>query len=495
MSAFAKVMAHYEEQHALDAAIGLMSWDRQVLMPSGGASARTAQVQALTRMLHARRTSDEMARALEDATSETEPGSVPAAMLRNLQKSVDHARKLPAALVARKAKASSDAYDTWRLAKPNADYSLMEPHYRELFSIARETSECLGYVAHPYDALINLYEEGATTADADRMFSAIKQPTIDLVRHFQNNGIAVDDSFLIRDWPQEDLRSFAQSIATTVGFDFDRGRLDLCGNAFCSGSTSRDVRMTTRPSEHFKGVISSSLHEMGHGLYEQGSPAEWDRTPLSGGASLAVHESQSRLWENIVGRSLGFWTHFHPKLAERFPYLGTIPHRDLYRAVNKVNPTYIRVGADELTYNLHILIRYELEVALVTGALDTKDLPDAWNSKYEAYLGIVPPHDGLGCLQDVHWSRGSVGYFPTYSMGNLIGGQIWETLVQGIGDPSESFARGDFSGVLGWLQDHVYRHASRYEPAELVTKVTGRTMEPGPWLKYATEKYHSIYGL
>jgi carboxypeptidase Taq len=281
----------------------------------------------------------------------------------------------------------------------------------------------------------------------------------------------------------------------TIGFDYDRGRLNVAPNAFCSNFGCTDVRMTTRPSDHIKGIVSSSLHEMGHGLYEQGSPLEWNGTPLGGGISLAVHESQSRLWENVVGRSRGFWKRFLPDLQAAFPQLNGLDAEAMYRAINKVAPEFVRVGADELTYNLHILVRFELEVELITGRLDINDLPEAWNAKYTEYLGITPPTNTLGCLQDVHWSRGYVGYFPTYAMGNLIGLQMWACLRKDIPNAEAMMEAGEFGEILGWLQEKVYRQGRRYTPSELVTRITGRPMEAGDWLAYANAKYRDIYDL
>lgn len=495
MSAYGKLLSLYEEVAALRAGQNLMGWDQQVLMPPGGASARAAHMQRLRRMAHERMTSDAMARAVEEAARETDPNSDEGRSVAALKRDLETETKLPLDLVERKARVSSEAYEVWKVAKAANDFPKLAPYLAELFAIAAETAERLGYADHPYDALINLYEYGATHASALSMFEAIKTPVVDLVRDIRENGRPVDDSALHGDWHKERLRAFAQSAATVVGFDFGRGLLNVSPNAFCSNMGNSDVRMTTRPSDHVKGIVSSSLHEMGHGLYEQGSPTDWNGTPLGGGVSLAVHESQSRLWENVVGRSRGFWTRFLPDLQAAFPELGGLDVDSMYRAINKVEPSFIRVGADELTYNLHILIRFELEVELITGQLQMSDLPEAWNAKYSAYLGITPPTNTLGCLQDVHWSRGSVGYFPTYSMGNLIGLQIWKKLREEIPNTEDLMAAGDFAPILGWLQEKIYAQGKRYEPKELVTRVTGRPMEAGDWLEYAQTKYQDIYAL
>jgi carboxypeptidase Taq len=299
----------------------------------------------------------------------------------------------------------------------------------------------------------------------------------------------VDDSFLIGNWDKEKLRSFAERTASKIGFDFDRGRLSVAANAFCTTIATDDIRMTTRPSEAMKGIVSSTLHEMGHGLYEQGSPKKWDRTPLAGGVSLAVHESQSRLWENIVGRSRPFWEFFLPDLKVEFPELSQISLDTFVKAINKVQPEFVRVGADELTYNLHILVRFELEVEILTGKVRIKDLPEAWNAKYTDYLGITPATDTEGCLQDVHWTRGSVGYFPTYSMGNLIGAQVWKVLQNDLGETDEMMRQGNFAPIFGWLTDKIYSKGRSVPPRDLVTQVTGRPMEAADWLDYARAKY------
>jgi carboxypeptidase Taq len=495
MSAYSDLLDRYRDLQALDAAGSLLGWDQQVLMPPSGAEARIAHQGIFTRLEHEIRTSDEMRGLLERAEREAEPNSDEAAAVRALRRDVEIATKLPLELVERKARVSAHAYETWKVAKAESDFLRLAPFLEELFAIARETAQALGYSDHPYDPLVDLYEEGATQADVERMFSELREPIVALVREIRERGAEVDDASLFDEWDQPKLRDAAQEIAREIGFDFGRGRLDLARNAFCSTISVGDVRMTTRPSEHLKGVLSSSLHEMGHGLYEQGSPPEWDRTPLQGGISLAVHESQSRLWENIIGRSRPFWQHFLPKLQARFPRLDAYDVDGFYRAYSRVNPTFIRVGADELTYNLHILIRYELEVELVTERLRVKDLPEAWNARYESYLGIVPPNDALGVLQDVHWSRGSVGYFPTYVMGNLIGAQVWRKLRDEVEDVEGQMARGHFGPILEWLRERIYRQGRCHRPADLVVSVTGSPMQTGDFLHYLDAKFREIYRL
>ena len=489
------VLRLFADYNALESAISLMNWDMQVLMPPMGATARTTHIGILTNKSHALITSDELARALERLEAEAEPGSEDAAMSAALRREVDIETKLPAELVDRKARVSSTAYQTWKKAKANNDFPLLAPYYEQLFDNARETAELLGYQDHIYDALLDLYEQGAKFADADQMFVGIKQPIVSLVRQIREEGRPVNDSLLYGDWDKEKLRRFAESAISAIGFNLDQGRLDIAPSAFCGGTSCTDIRMTTRASEHLKGILSSSLHEMGHALYEQNSPPKWDRTPLAGGISLAVHESQSRLWENIIGRSRPFWSFFLPHLQATFPQFNEINLDGFYRALSKVQSDFVRVGSDELTYNLHILVRFELEVEILTNKLKVADLPEAWNAKYTDYLGITPPTDTLGCLQDVHWSRGSVGYFPTYAMGNLIGGQMWKCLQADIPNWNGLISEGNFAPILGWLTDKVYSKAKTIRPSELVTQVTGRPMESKDWLDYAEAKYRAIYEL
>lgn len=495
MSAIQRLRDFCSEYEALGSAISLMNWDRQVLMPPGGAEARTAQVGRLVRLQYELLASEKTLRTVEDARKETEERTPERRLVEVLQRTIDTHAKLPLSLVERKTQVSSDAYEAWKKAKATSDFETLRPYLEQLFEIAGETAAKLGYQDHIYDPLIDLFEEGATYGQAKTLFEGLKQPLIDLVAEVKARGREVDDSYLKRDWDQEALRAFAQRTASQIGFDFTRGRLDIGPSAFCTGLGFGDTRMTTRASDHIKGILSSTLHEMGHALYDQNAPEEWKGTPLADGVSLGVHESQSRLWENIIGRSNGFWKFFFPHLVEAFPFLAGRSPEEFYRSYNKVEPTYIRVGADELTYNLHILVRFELEVEILTSQLAVRDLPDAWNTKYRDYLGITPPNDSLGCLQDVHWSRGTVGYFPTYMMGNLIGGQVWKCLNQDLGDVDALLAEGQIRPVLGWLTDKIYSKGSLFKPSILVEQVTGKPMAPHDWLEYATVKFRQIYEL
>ncbi|MFN8219914.1 MAG: carboxypeptidase M32 [Fimbriimonadales bacterium] len=459
--------------NALEKAGSILQWDRQVLMPEGGAEARTAHNKALMRMWHQLFTSDETQNLVEKAGAEVDPESDEAGLLRVVRRNLSVQTKLPSELVARKTQVSSDAYEAWRAARAANDFRILQPFLEELFDINREVAELRGYQDHIYDALIDLFEEGSTRAQAKALLDPLKEETRVLLDEMRESQGAVDDSFLAGNWDQEKLRSIMEQITREIGFDYNRGRLDITTNAFCTNFSRGDVRMTTRPSGTLKGIAFSSLHEMGHGLYEQGSPAKWDRTPLAGGVSMVVHESQSRTWENTVGRSRPFWQRFWPRFTSAFPELAPYSAEQAFQAVAKVQPGLVRIGSDEVTYNLHIIVRFELECEILTNVVAVKDLPEAWNEKMRAHLGVVPSNDTEGCLQDVHWSRGSVGYFPTYAMGNLLGAQIWEKLSSELGDTDALIRDGKFDVILGWLQDRLYGLGKRYSPAETVRRVTG----------------------
>ncbi|HLO97509.1 MAG TPA: carboxypeptidase M32, partial [Fimbriimonas sp.] len=352
----------------------------------------------------------------------------------------------------------------------------------------------LGYTDHPYDALTDQYEEGATAADWVRMYESIKGPQVELVKQIQGCPVP-DDSFLTGEWDNQKQAQFAEKVIGAIGFDFNRGRQDTAPHPFCGGWSVGDVRLTNRYRPFLASSIFGGLHEAGHGMYEQGSPMEFDRLPVCGGVSLGVHESQSRTWENIVGRSRGFWVHFLPALQETFPALSNITVDQMVRAVNKVKTSYIRVEADELTYNLHTLVRFEIECDVLTDKLKVKDLPEAWNSKYEQYLGIRPKTDTEGCLQDVHWSQGSIGYFPTYSMGNLLSYQIWNSLQKDVPNTDELISSGNFEPILSWLQAKIYSKGSLLTPKALILEATGEPMNAKYYLDGLSAKYKSLYNL
>lgn len=491
--ALKKLHTRLADVNALGAAIAMMDWDQQTYMPRGGAEARAEHVGILSRMTHEMFTADETRRLLEDAKKEvSEEDDV--ALVRVVQRDLDLRTKIPAELVAEKSRLGAIAHEKWVEARKTNDFAGFAPTLERMFEIARQEAECLGYKDHIYDALLDQYEEGATAADARKMFDTIKGPQVELVKAISEKPF-IDNSRFFGEWEEAKQQEFTKLAAKTIGFDFERGRQDTTAHPFCTGWSIGDVRLTTRFLPDVTSAIFSTLHEAGHGMYEQGSPMKWDRTPLAGGTSLGVHESQSRTWENIVGRSRPFWTYMLPKFKEAFPAFADVSLNDFYRMVNKVQPSFIRVEADELTYNLHVLVRFELECDLLAGKLAIKDLPAAWNAKYTEYLGVTPKNDSEGCLQDVHWSMGLIGYFPTYSFGNCLSYQFWASLKKDIPNVEESMEKGDFSPVLVWLTRHVYSQGRKYAPKDLVLRVTGKPLDPSDYLNGLSTKYKQIYGL
>lgn len=477
--------------NAMQAAISIMDWDQQTYMPRGGAEARSEHLSRLSRLSHASLTSDETLKFLETASPEQ---SDDVAMLRVVKRRIDLATKLPGELVAEKARLGAVGHELWVKARAENNFATFAPTLETMFDIARQEAEYFGYKDDIYDALLDQYEEGATAADVRTMFNAIKGPQVELLKAVSEKP-QIDDSALHGTWEESKQKAFTETIVKALGFDMNRGRQDKAPHPFCTGWSVGDIRLTTRYKPYVGSAIFGSMHEAGHGMYEQGSPQRFDRTPLAGGVSLGIHESQSRLWENIVGRSKSFWTAFLPGLVDTFPALNSFSAETFYRAINRVQPSFIRVEADELTYNLHVLVRFEIESAILKRELEVKDMPEAWNAKYKEYLGITPSTDAEGCLQDVHWSMGSIGYFPTYTMGNLLSYQFWRTLQKDIPNTEDLMANGNFAPILEWLQSNIYVKGQSIQPKELVKSVTGKPMDPTDYLDGLKAKYTEIYNL
>lgn len=493
--AYEQLLHRLHDVNALEKAITIMDWDQQTYLPHGGGEARAEHVGVLSRMAHELFVADEVGVWLQRAATEVDPNSDEGAIVRVTQRDYDLRTKIPVALVAEKSRLAAEAHEKWVAARANNDFASFQPYLEKMFDFARQEAEYLGYTDHIYDALLDQFEEGATAADCRAMFATLKENTVDLVREISTRGKPVDDRVLYGEWDHAAQRSFAEMLLRDIGFDMNRGRLDVAAHPFCTNFSVNDVRLTTRFIDHICSSIMSTMHEAGHGMYEQGSPSAWDRTPIAGGVSLGVHESQSRLWENIIGRSRAFWTTYLPDLQAAFPRLAGVSVNDFYRMVNKVEPSFIRVEADEVTYNLHVMIRFELECEILTGALAVRDLPEAWNAKVKDYLGLDVPADGKGCLQDVHWSGGAIGYFPTYTMGNLLSYQIWRTLQRDVPDTDELIAQRQFAPILGWLQEKVYSQGSKFPPKDLVLRVTGKPMAADDYAAGLRAKYTEIYEL
>lgn len=477
----------------------LLGWDQQTYMPPGGAEARGQQLATLGKLIQIKFTSDEVGQLLaelESALGGAGASADDAAMVRVAMRDYRKATRVPPEFVAERALVTSRANDAWRAARRDSDFSVFRPHLERVVELVRTYVDFFPVADHPYDTLLDDYEPGMKTAEVQAIFDKLRPAQVELL-HAISQRKAPEDGFLHGKYDQSKLVDFAVMVATKFGFDWARGRQDRAPHPFQSTFSIGDTRITTRfePKAPIN-TLFNTLHESGHALYEQGVSMAYERTPLMGGTSLALHESQSRLWENLVGRSLPFWEHFFPEFKKRFPrQLGDVGLKGFHRAINKVQPSFIRVEADEATYNLHIMLRMELEIGLVEGTLRVKDLPDIWNSKMQEYLGIVPPNDAQGVLQDIHWSGGSIGYFSTYALGNLVSAQLWEKVQSEIPDLDDQMRRGDFSGLLTWLRTNLHVHGRKYDPQEMVQRITGSKIDPEPYVRYLNSKFGALYRL
>lgn len=499
-AAYEELIRRVKEVNLLGSCASVLGWDERTYMPKGGAAHRAEQHALLAGMIHERATAPEMGELLsqvEGTELAGDPRSAPGVNIREVRRDYDRMVKLPRSLVEALARATSLAERAWEEAREASDFGRFRPHLEEVLRLEREVAAALEVGETAYDALLDGYEPGETSANLTRVLGALRDELVPLVAAIADSGRAPDVSILERDFPVDRQEAFGKAAAAAIGFDFSRGRLDVTVHPFCTGIGPGDTRITTRYDRNqFAQAFFGTLHEAGHGLYEQGMDPEHSGTPMAEAVSLGIHESQSRMWENQVGRSRAFWTHFFPKAQEAFPdALADVKVEDFYFAVNRVTPSLIRVEADEVTYNLHILLRFELEQALLEGDLPTADLPGVWNERFEAYFGIAPPDDKRGCLQDVHWSAGLIGYFPTYSLGNLYAAQFAEQARKDLGDLDAQFASGEFAPLKGWLQEKIHRQGKRFRASELVEEVTGQPLSHRPLMDYLKAKFGPLYGI
>ena len=491
-----RVMEMYREISDLYGALALMGWDQETYMPPKGAASRGRQLATLSGMAHERITSDEMRAELDAARAETLTDDEEV-NIREIVRSSDRAVKIPVDLVRDLAETSSAAIGVWIRARQENDFPAFSPWIDKLVALQREVAEAVGYEDEPYDALLDEYEPYASTKDTAAVFDSIRGPLVDLVRRIASSDVEPRTDFLERNYPVDDQRRMGVMAAERMGFDFEAGRLDISPHPFCTHMGVNDVRLTTRysetlPMQSFYGVI----HEAGHGLYEQGQDPSHEGTPRGASVSLGIHESQSRLWENMVGRSRAFWRYFFPDFAAIFPgQTSDVSEEEVYAAVNEVKPSLIRVEADEITYNLHILLRFEIERGLFTDEYATGDLSAVWNEKMKAFLGIEPPDDRAGVLQDIHWSHGSFGYFPTYTLGNLYAAQFYRAAERDIPGLTDRIARGELLPLRDWLREHIHLPGMTHRAGELVERVTGEPLTADCFLSYVRDKYASLYRL
>jgi carboxypeptidase Taq len=485
------------EVEDLSRAASVLGWDQQVNMPPGGSEARGQQLATLSKIAQEKFIADEVGQLIEELKQELNGADTDeTALLRVAARNYEKAIRVPPSFIAEQAIVTSKAFEAWRAARSKSDFSIFQPHLEKVVELVHQYISFFPPGDHPYDTLLDDYEPGMKTSDVKAIFDRVRPKQVKLIEAIAASK-QVKSDFLFKKYNEKKLNDFGVKVITRFGYDWTRGRQDKAPHPFETNFSVNDVRITTRYEEDNPlAMLFSTMHEAGHALYEQGVNPVYERTPLAAGTSLAIHESQSRMWENLVGRSLPFWEYFYPSFKKAFgSQLEGVSLKSFYKAINKVEPSLIRVNADEATYNLHIMLRLELEIGMVEGTIAVKDLPEIWNTKMQEYLGITPPNDAQGVLQDIHWSGGMIGYFSTYALGNLVSAQLWEKIKKDIRNIEDQIRKGDFSELLAWLRKNIHQHGQKYQPQTLVEMVTGSKISPEPYVRYLTKKYSEIYGL
>jgi carboxypeptidase Taq len=487
------------ETALLQSVEALLGWDERTYMPPAAGEYRAEQMTYLAGVIHQRRTDRRIGELLSELAVSPlvkDTHSDAAATIRQLKRDYEKQTKLPQSLVEELTRASVLGQQAWVEARKNNDFPAFAPHVKKLFELKRQQAAALGFQKHAYDALLDDFEPDARTADVAKVLADLRSELVPLVQAIMQSSRRPDASIVTREYPAAAQEMFGKAAAAAIGFDFRRGRLDVTHHPFCSGMGPHDCRITTRYDERFfPSAFFGTLHEAGHGMYDQGLRPEFFGLPPGSYLSLGIHESQSRMWENLVGRSRSFWQHFFPKFRESFSSARDVSLDDFYFAINGVEPSLIRVEADEATYNLHIIVRFELEQALLSGDLPVDDLPEAWRAKYQEYLGVAPADDADGCLQDIHWSAALIGYFPTYSLGNIYAAQFFEQADKDLGGLASQFSCGDFTPLKEWLQRNIHHRGQCYTAAELVQLVTGQPLTHAPLMRHLRGKLEPLYEL
>lgn len=478
----------------------VLSWDEQTYMPRNGSDHRSEQVALLSGLTHERSTSSRIGELLGELEQQKDLGEADsdrAANIREARRSYDRQTKLSRRLVEELSRTTTLSQQAWIRAREDSDFSEFLPWLEKMIGLKREEAQAVGYGAGvPYDALLDDYEPGMTAAEIERVFSPLRDELVKLVSAIHDSSKKPNLEILARHYPKTPQIVVAEAASKSIGFDFDEGRVDESAHPFCSGFGPGDCRLTTRYHDHhFNSAFFGVLHESGHGIYEQGLSAENFGLGVGQPASLGIHESQSRMWENFVGRSKSFWEYMYPTVKSAFPQaLSKVSLDDFYFAINDVRPSLIRVEADEVTYNLHIMLRFEIEKDLISGDLKPADVPAVWNEKIHKYFGLTVPTDSSGCLQDIHWSAGLFGYFPTYALGNMYAAQFFNAAGRDLGNLNEQFSLGLFKPLKGWLNDNIHCHGKRFPAKRLVQVVTGHSLSHQPLIDHLRQKYSELYG-
>ena len=487
---------HLREIGKLESALSLLHWDQRTNLPRKGNAARSEVIGKLTKMVFGLSVSDKLGEYLDNLQGRDDLSEVERASVRVVGKAYRRHKAIPPAFYEEYAVAASRSETAWEEAKEKSDFGLFKPHLARMVEYARKFAEYYGYVDSPYDALIEEFEPGMTSAELKTIIEPLRDELVPFIKRLMEEGKRPEDGFMQGTFPEEMQRELSLKALAAMNYDFDAGRLDTTVHPFTTTIGPSDVRITTRfLPENILSGLASSMHEGGHALYDQGIPDELRWSGLDEGASFGIHESQSRMWENLVGRSRPFWKFFAPIAGEVVPQLSGVSAEDLYRAVNIVKPSLVRVEADEVTYNLHIMLRFELEEGLITGKIDVSHLPDLWRDAMKRYLGVVPDDDAHGVLQDVHWSSGLFGYFPSYMLGNLYSAQFFAAAHKDIEDLDAKIAEGRLSELLAWLRENIHRYGKMYEPKELIERVTGQAPDSSYFVRYIVDKYTDVYDL
>jgi carboxypeptidase Taq len=498
---FEALKAHATQTGYLLSSAALLEWDQQTKLPSSGGQYRSEQITYLAKLIHERETDSQLGDLLHELSESQDvlgaaPASDIATTVRELKRKYERQVKVPSDLAQALAGASSKGQQIWVSARHENDFSLFQPALEQIINLKQQQADAIGFDDCRYDALLEEYEPGGSTREVNSVFDDLSAELVPLLEQLKGCGQQVDSSVLHRVFPVAAQEAFVKQASAKIGFDYKRGRLDTTHHPFCTEIGPDDCRITTRYNEtFFSSAFFGTLHEAGHGMYEQGLRGDWYGLPPGQYCSLGIHESQSRLWENLVGRSEDFWKYFFPTAQDAFSdALSDISVDHFHRAINEITPSLIRVEADEVTYNLHIIIRFELERSLIDGDLAVADLPEAWNEKYQRALGITPPDDASGVLQDVHWSAGLIGYFPTYSLGNLYASQFFDAANTQIGGLGELFAKGDFTPLKTWLNENIHQRGKCLPPKELCREITGEELSHKSLIKHLKSKIVRTYG-
>lgn len=490
-AAYKKLLKRAREIALLSSASDALSWDQETYMPSRALRYRAEQLAYLSGEAHRLFTSKKVGQLISECEQQNFPAeSDEAANVREWRRRYDRATKIPARLIEKLERTRAHARDAWRKAREQSKFKIFKPHLDKMLGITRQMADCWGYTDSPYDALVEGFETGVTAASIRQLFADLRPAIGSVLGPAVERSAAIPKDFLHGNYPVAAQQAFNRKVAEAMGFDFDAGRIDTTTHPFCSTLGAGDCRLTTRYNEQdFTQSLYGVMHEAGHGLYEQGLREECFGTPLGSAVSLGIHESQSRLWENHVGRGPAFWEHWHPIGCEHFPDLRRFSPGQITAAVNRVSPSFIRVEADQVTYDLHIFLRFEVEVRLVEGQLATADVPAFWNEEFEKLLGLKVTRDSDGCLQDIHWSIGAIGYFPTYTMGNLNASQLMRRALEDKPEIQDQLRRGEYKTLLDWLREKVHREGSRYKPQELIQRATGEPPGSAAHIDYLRGKF------